>query len=128
MKNKTRKPIPPTIIKVIQNPETWDQTVFESAIRNDIETVIGPLTSSDELLVALLVMTMDSLVEAQIKINQEGPLYAYNSGEATSPWMKIRTESLDRIIKLMTELSLVTRSRPKTNKKPTAVDELFASA
>lgn len=128
MKNKTGKPIPPTIIKVIQNPETWDQTVFESAIRNDIETVIGPLTSSDELLVALLVMTMDSLVEAQIKINQEGPLYAYNSGEATSPWMKIRTESLDRIIKLMTELSLVTRSRPKTNKKPTAVDELFASA
>ncbi len=128
MKNKTGKPIPPTIIKVIQNPETWDQTVFESAIRNDIETVIGPLTSSDELLVALLVMTMDSLVEAQIKINQEGPLYAYNSGEATSPWMKIRTESLDRILKLMTELSLVTRSRPKANKKPTAVDELFASA
>lgn len=128
MKNKTGKPIPPAIIKVIQNPETWDQTVFESAIRNDLESSIGPLTASDELLVALLVMTMDSLVEAQVKINTDGPLYAYNSGEATSPWMKIRTESLDRIIKLMTELSLVTRSRPKTNKKPTAVDELFASA
>ena len=104
---------PPSIIRVIQNPETWNPTVFESLIRNDLENACGPLCASDELLVALLVMTMDSLVEAHVKIMQDGPTYMYNSGEATSAWQKIRTECLDKIIKLMTELSLVTRSRAK---------------
>ena len=123
------KPVPPpSIIRVIQNPETWNPTVFESLMRNDLENSCGPLCASDELLIALLVMTMDSLVEAHIKITEEGPLYTYNSGEATSPWLKIRTECLDKILKLMTELSLVTRSRAKTLAKPTSVDELFASA
>ena len=119
---------PPSIIRVIQNPETWNPTVFESLIRNDLENSSGPLAASDELLVALLVMTMDSLVEAHVKIMENGPLYMYNSGEATSPWIKIRTECLDKIVKLMTELSLVTRSRAKSTAKPTSVDELFASA
>lgn len=119
---------PPSIIRVIQNPETWNPTVFESLIRNDLENSSGPLAASDELLVALLVMTMDSLVEAHMKIMQDGPTYMYNSGEATSAWQKIRTECLDKIVKLMTELSLVTRSRAKAAAKPTSVDELFASA
>lgn len=119
---------PPSIIRVIQNPETWNPTVFESLIRNDLENSSGPLAASDELLVALLVMTMDSLVEAHVKILSAGPTYMYNSGEATSAWQKIRMECLDKILKLMTELSLATRSRAKTQAKPTSVDELFASA
>ena len=94
--NKMAKVVPPpSIIRVIQNPETWNPTVFESLIRNDLENSSGPLAASDELLVALLVMTMDSLVEAHVKILSAGPTYMYNSGEATSAWQKIRMECLE---------------------------------
>lgn len=123
-----KKTVPPSIIRVIKNPETWNPTVFETLIRNDIENSSGPLCASDELLVALLVMTMESLIQAHMMVMENGPLYMYNSGEATSPWIKIRTECLDKVIKIMTELSLVTRFRAKSAAKPTSVDELFATA
>jgi len=123
-----KKTVPPSIIRVIKNPETWNPTVFETLIRNDIENSSGPLCASDELLVALLVMTMESLIQAHMMVMENGPLYMYNSGEATSPWIKIRTECLDKVIKIMTELSLVTRFRAKAAAKPTSVDELFATA
>lgn len=123
-----KKTVPPSIIRVIKNPDTWNPTVFETLIRNDIENSSGPLCASDELLVALLVMTMESLIQAHMMVMENGPLYTYNSGEASSPWIKIRTESLDKVVKLMTELSLVTRFRAKAAAKPTSVDELFATA
>ena len=87
-----KKTVPPSIIRVIKIPETWNPTVFETLIRNDIENSSGPLCASDELLVALLVMTMESLIQAHMMVMENGPLYMYNSGEATSPWIKIRTE------------------------------------
>lgn len=122
------KAIPPSIIKVVQNPDSWDANVFESLIRTDLENANGGITSSDELLISLLVMSMQTLIDAELKLRTEGLIYEYNAGEAPGAWLKIRTESLDKIIKLMTELSLNTRIRNKVKPKPTAVDELFATA
>ena len=119
---------PRQIIKVIQNPDSWDPLMFETAMRNDVENSTGPLCASDELLISMLVMTMETLIMAQIKVKEEGPVYMYNSGESPSAWIKIRTECLDKVIKIMTELSLVTRFRAKSAAKPTSVDELFATA
>ena len=47
---------------------------------------------------------------------------------ATSPWTKIRNECTDKIIKILGELALVARGRPKKVNKPTEVDELFSVA
>lgn len=122
-----RKP-PRHIIKIFQEPETWDPQTFETSIRNDVENSTGPLCASDELLVAMLVLTVGTLVEAQIKILADGPIYRYPSGDSTSAWHKMRVECLDKIIKILAELGLVARGRPKLAPKPTNVDELFATA
>jgi hypothetical protein len=119
---------PRQIIKVIQNPDSWDPLMFETAMRNDVENSTGPLCASDELLISMLVMTMETLIMAQIKVKEEGPVYMYNSGESPSAWIKIRTESLDKAIKILGELALVARGRPKVSARPSNVDELFATA
>jgi len=122
------KKAPKQIINFIRNPDEWDAVVFETQIRNEVENSTGALTASDEALVGMLVMTMQSLIDAQSAIAKHGHIEHYNSGPATSPWYKIRTESLDKSVKILAELGLVARGRPKKTSAPTAIDELFASA
>ena len=119
---------PKQILAYLRDPDTWDQKAFETAIRSEVENSTGPLTSSDELLVAMLVMTVETMIASQRVIMEIGPIYSYNSGDAPSPHYKIRTESLDKAIKILAELALVARGRPKAKGKPTDVDELFATA
>lgn len=122
-----KKP-PRHILGYLKDPNTWDAATFETAIRNEVENSTGPLTASDELLIGILVITVDSFLTAHINITTEGHLYQYNSGEAPSAWYKIRTESLDKAVKILAELALVARGRPKFNNKVSDVDELFATA
>lgn len=122
-----KKP-PRQIIDSIKNPESWDSKIFETAIRDEVEGNTGNLTASDEVLIGTLIIVMETLIQAQIKIQELGPIYAYNSGDATSAWYKIRTESLDKVIKILAELALVARGRPKKTNKISDVDELFAAA
>jgi hypothetical protein len=122
------KKAPKQIINYIKNPETWDSLVFETQIRNEVENSTGALTASDELLVGVLIITMETLIEAQKGIDGAGHLHYYNAGPAASPWYKIRTESLDKAVKILAELGLVARGRPKKTSAPTEIDELFASA
>lgn len=123
----TKKP-PRHILGYLKDPSTWDASTFETAIRNEVEGSTGPLTASDELLIGILVITVDSFLTAHINIKSEGHLYSYNSGEAPSAWYKIRTESLDKAVKILAELALVARGRPKFSSKVSDVDELFATA
>ena len=116
------------ILKYLENPDTWDKFAIETAIREEVEASTGMLTASDEFLIGSLVLTVDSLLTAEINIRQMGHLYQYNSGEAASPWYKIRTEMADKAIKILAELGLVARGRPKLANKVSDVDELFASA
>jgi len=106
----------------------WDETAFETAIRNEVESNTGNITASDELLIGSLVIVVDTMVTAHVRIQDEGATYQYNSGEAPSAWYKIRTESLDKAIKILAELALVARGRPKKSNKVSDVDELFATA
>jgi hypothetical protein len=76
----------------------------------------------------MLVMTMQSLIDAEKVIQTQGMIEHYNSGPATSPYYKIRTECLDKAIKILAELALVARGRPKKTSTPTAIDELFNTA
>lgn len=122
-----KKP-PKQILGYIKEPDTWDALAFETAIRSEVEGSTGKLTASDELLVGMLVMTMESLVQAHTTILVSGPIEHYNAGPATSPYYKIRTECLDKAIKILAELALVARGRPKAKGKPTEVDALFESA
>ncbi len=122
------KKAPKQIINYIKNPETWDSMVFETQIRNEVENSTGALTASDELLIGVLIITMETLIEAQKGIDEAGHLHYYNAGPAASPWYKIRTESLDKAVKILAELGLVARGRPKKTSAPTEIDELFASA
>lgn len=122
-----RKP-PRQIIGYLKDPTTWDAVAFETAIRNEIENSTGALTASDEVLVGSLIFLMETMLDAHTRILEEGPTAQYASGIASSAFYKIRTESLDKIIKVLAELALVARGRPKKQNKPTEVDELFASA
>ena len=122
------KKAPKHIINYIREPESWDATAFETQIRSEVESSTGALTASDETLVGMLVMTMQSLIDAQTIIQTQGMIEHYNSGPATSPYYKIRTECLDKAIKILAELGLVARGRPKKTSVPTAIDELFATA
>ena len=97
-------------------------------VRNEIENSTGELTSSDEALLGMLIVTMETFVEAQLKIKHDGLIQYYNAGPAASPWYKIRTESLDKAIKILAELALVARGRPKKKNTPSDIDELFQSA
>lgn len=119
---------PRHILQYLENPSTWDKAAFETAIRNEVESSTGALTASDELLIGTLALTVDSMLTAHINISTDGHLYQYNSGEAASPWYKIRTEMADKSIKILAELGLVARGRPKLTAKVSDVDELFASA
>ena len=126
----SHKPKKPTkhIIGFFRNPETWDATVFESSIRDEIESTYGSISSSDETLLAAMIVCMDSLMEAQRHINEEGYISQYSAGIGTSGWVKLRNESIDKCVKILGELGLVARGRPKKVNKPTEVDELFATA
>ena len=119
---------PRQLLKILSEPDTWDPLAFETAIRNDVETSTGPCAACDELLIAMLVMTVETLIQAHKKVLEFGPVYKFNSGEAPSAWLKIRTESLDKAIKILAELALVARGRPKLTARPADVDELFAMA
>jgi phage terminase small subunit len=116
------------ILGYLNNPNTWDKAAFETAIRAEVEASTGALTASDELLVGTLVITVDSLLTAEINIREMGHTYSYNSGDAPSPWYKIRTEMADKAVKILAELGLVARGRPKLKAKASEVDELFANA
>jgi len=116
------------IIEYLKNPVTWDAKAFETAIRQEIESLRGDITSADELLIGTLIVTVESMVTAQSNILELGLLYEYNSGAATSPWYKIRTEMTDKAIKLLTELALTTKLRQPTKQKTSEIDELFESA
>lgn len=122
-----RKP-PRQIIAFLKNPETWDAVAFETAIRNEVENTTGALTASDEVLIGSLVFLMETMLDAHVQVQLNTPIQQYASGTAPSAWYKIRTESLDKIIKVLAELALVARGRPKKQNKPTEVDELFATA
>ena len=119
---------PRHILRYLEDPNTWDKSAFETAIRAEVEGSTGALTASDELLVGALVITVDSLLTAEINIRQMGHIYTYNAGEAVSPWYKIRTEMADKAVKILAELGLVARGRPKLKNKVSEVDELFANA
>lgn len=116
------------ILKFLENPNTWDRTAFETMIRDEVQASTGEITASDELLIGSLVLTVDTLLTAEINIREGGLLYAYNSGDATGPWYKIRTDMIDKSIKILGELGLVARGRPKLKSKASDVDELFANA
>jgi hypothetical protein len=122
------KKAPKQIINYIRNPDDWDATAFETQIRNEVENSTGELTASDEILVGMLVMTMQSLIDAQTTIAKNGFIEYFNAGPAMSPWYKVRTESLDKSIKILAELGLVARGRPKKTNTPSDIDELFATA
>lgn len=122
------KAAPKQILEFLRDPMKWDETAFETAIRNEVESNTGNITASDELLIGSLVIVVDTMVTAHVRIQDEGATYQYNSGEAPSAWYKIRTESLDKAIKILAELALVARGRPKKSNKVSDVDELFASA
>jgi hypothetical protein len=122
------KKAPKQIIGFLRNPSTWNADVFETAIRNEVENSTGALTASDELLVGSLVLTVDTLIQAHIGLLENGAIYSYNAGDAPSPFYKIRTESMDKAIKILAELALVARGRPKIKNKVSEVDELFATA
>jgi hypothetical protein len=119
---------PRQIIGYIKNPETYDALTLETALRAEIENSTGSLTASDEVLVGTILLLMDSFLEAQAKIEVEGMMTQYSSGVAPSGWYRVRTESIDKIVKIMGELGLVARGRPKKQNKATEVDELFANA
>lgn len=119
---------PRQILEFLRDPMKWDETAFETAIRNEVESNTGNITASDELLIGSLVIVVDTMVTAHVRIQDEGATYQYNSGEAPSAWYKIRTESLDKAIKILAELALVARGRPKKSNKVSDVDELFATA
>lgn len=124
---KFRNP-PRHIIGFFKNPETWDATVFETLIRDELENTYGSISASDETLIAAMIVTMESLMDAQQHINEEGYITQYAAGVGTTGWVKLRNESIDKIIKILGELGLVARGRPKKVNKPTEVDELFATA
>ena len=116
------------IIEYLKNPSTWDSKAFETSMRQEVETLRGDINATDELLIGSLILTVDALVSAQSNILELGLLYEYNSGSATSPWYKIRTEMIDKSIKLLTELSLTSKLRTPTKQKISEIDELFESA
>lgn len=127
MSIKFKKP-PRHIIGYFKNPTTWDANMFETLIRDELENTYGAISASDETLIASMIVIMESLTTAQQHINDEGYISQYAAGVGTSGWVKLRNESIDKIIKILGELGLVARGRPKKVNKPTEIDELFATA
>ena len=119
---------PRHILKYLEDPNTWDKSAFETAIRAEVEASTGALTASDELLIGALIFTVDSLLTAEINIRAEGHVTIYGANPGVSAWYKVRTEMADKAIKILAELGLVARGRPKLKNKVSEVDELFATA
>lgn len=119
---------PRHILKYLEDPSTWDRQVFETSIRDEVEASTGTLTASDELLIGALVLTVDSLLTAEINLRENGHVTIYGNNEGVTAWYKVRTEMADKAIKILAELGLVARGRPKLANKVSDVDELFASA
>jgi hypothetical protein len=119
---------PRHILGYLNDPSTWDKAAFETAIRAEVEASTGTLTASDELLVGALVITVDSLLTAEINIRERGHVTVYGNNEGVTAWFKIRTEMADKAVKMLAELGLVARGRPKLKAKVSDVDELFATA
>ena len=117
------KKAPKQILSFLEKPETYDHKTFQTAIRNELELVKGEITASEELLIGMLVMTVQTLLDAHCVVSDEGYIYKYNAGEAVSAHMKVRTECLDKCIKIMRELDIA-----KVKKLTSDVDELFATA
>ena len=119
---------PRHILKYLEDPNTWDKYAFETAIRAEVEASTGALTASDEFLIGSLVLVVDSLLTAQINIAEAGHVTVYGNNEGVTAWYKIRTEMTDKAIKILAELGLVARGRPKMTNKVSDIDELFATA
>jgi phage terminase small subunit len=124
----TRKKSTFPIINYLKDPATWDAIAFETAIRADVEAAKGELNPTDQLIIGLLVMEMETLIAAMIQMQSTDMIFSYASGDAPSPWIKIRNEAFDKVMKAIIELGLVAKNRPKTKPKTSAVDELFATA
>ena len=54
----------------------------------------------------------------------DGYIQQFNAGPAMSPHLKVRTECLDKIVKIIKELDILA----KKVKQVSEVDELFANA
>lgn len=119
---------PRHILKYLEDPNTWDKAAFETAIRAEVEASTGALTASDELLIGTLVLTVDSLLCAEINLRENGHVTVYGNNEGVTAWYKVRTEMADKAVKILAELGLVARGRPKLKNKVSEVDELFANA
>lgn len=117
------KKAPRQIIAFMEKPETYERKAFETAMRNEIEMSSGELSASQELLLGMLVMSLETMLEAHSFILRDGYIFKYNAGEAPSAHIKIRTESLDKIVKILKELDIA-----KVKKSASAVDELFQTA
>ena len=100
---KMRKP-PRQIIGFFTEPDSWDAKIFETLIRDELENTYGSISASDETLLASMIVTMDSLTEAQRHIKEEGYISQYAAGIGTSGWVKLRNESIDKIIKILVNL------------------------
>lgn len=118
------KKAPKQIMGYLEDPSSWDRKAFETAVRQELETHKGELTASDELMLGMLVMTVQTLLDSHCTVKSEGYIYHYNAGESVSPHMKVRTECLDKAIKILKELDVL----GKVSKKPSEVDELFATS
>lgn len=119
---------PRHILKFLNDPNTWNRAAFETSIRAEVEASTGALTASDELLIGTLVLTVDSLLTAEINLRENGHVTVYGNNEGVTAWFKVRTEMADKAIKILAELGLVARGRPKLKAKASEVDELFANA
>jgi len=119
---------PRHILQYLKDPNTWDRETFETSIRSEVEASTGTLTASDELLIGTLVLTVDSLLTAEINLRENGHVTVYGNNEGVTAWYKVRTEMADKTVKILAELGLVARGRPKLKAKASEVDELFASA
>lgn len=124
---KVARTTPRPIIGYFKDPNTWKSLEFETLIRAELESVYGTVSSSDEVLLGNLIVLMDSLMESQRHISEEGYISQYAAGVGTSGWVKLRNESIDKIIKIFGELGLVARGRPKKQNKASDVDELFSA-
>ena len=113
---------PKQILEYLEKPDTFDRKTFETAMRNEVETVRGQLSAAESLLVGMLVMTVETLIEAHRIILESGYTTKYHAGEGTSAHFKVRTECLDKVVKLLRELDILKRTAKKSNE----VDELFS--
>ena len=124
---KSKKP-PRQILQYMREPQTWNSLAFETAIRNELELTHGTLQASDELLLGSLIVQVEAMLDAIRNIEELGQLTAFNSGISVSPWVKIRNESMDKIVRLLNQLAITAKNRTKHNSTTTEVDELFEFA